>query len=424
MTRSEAAFKKSLAIRETTEGLNSSEVASNLNYVAMAISDQGRVEEAEALYRQSAVIFGTRNSDDDKHEYAKPLNNLGNLLIGKGSLDEGKSLLRKALKLNEESITADHPKTLICLVNLASALTGKNEKDEAESLFKRAQLGLAKTLGLEHPTTIYALTKYAGFLENNGKLAEAEAIYQQMLSTRQSLQGESHNNTLIVMNALGVLLLKKRDYQKAEALFRRVLDVFERTKGPEHRDTLTVIGNLSSLLSVNGDYAEAEHFYRRSLDVFKRMPGPDFKDVREARSAYRQLIFDALYPLILLVIALTYITIGVISKLALPTRLVVFAAAIVCGVAVGRLARRMVKKNVFGLPIEFWAVMIAICLRPRIVQMFLGIPATASIAWVITWIVFGCCFGLVIALFQRIKAVQCIRGLPRALHKIDVARTG
>jgi tetratricopeptide (TPR) repeat protein len=275
----EGTFRRSLAIREKNDGPESYQMASDLNYVALALRDQGKDDEAEALYRRSIAIFELRNNNDEKHEYAKPLSNLAALLGSKdGMLDESEALLRKALKLNEESIGAVHPKALICVGVMAQLLAKKGDLSGAESLFQQALSGFEQVLGADHPRTLHNCRLYADFLETKNDLSQAESLYRRILEVEERKLGRNHPDTLTTVNNLGVLLFKKKEYVEAESLYRRVLDELNRIKGEEPPDTLAVVGNLADSFEECGRMEEALALRQRAVEAQERILGPENLD--------------------------------------------------------------------------------------------------------------------------------------------------
>jgi hypothetical protein len=73
-------------------------VASALNYVAIAVGEQGRLGEQENLLRKALTIYESEASADeasaDKDGLGKILGNLASLLAQRGASDEAEQRLR------------------------------------------------------------------------------------------------------------------------------------------------------------------------------------------------------------------------------------------------------------------------------------------------------------------------------------------
>ncbi len=279
----EAAFRKSLAIREKLDGPKSLSVASELNYLALAVGAQGREGEAEQLLRRALAIYESE-PNADKHDFGKLLNNLASCLYQKGALDEAERMCRRALSLLEEVLGSEHPHTLIALADVAHVLTRKGDYAAAEPLFRRALEGTERVLGPEHPHTLLKIADVASLLDKRGDYAAAEPLYRRALEARERVLGPEHPDTLTSVNNLASVLESKGDYAAAEPLYRRALEAGVRVLGAEHPDTLTSVNNLAGLLGKKGDYAAAEALYRRALEASVRALGAEHPKTRTIKN--------------------------------------------------------------------------------------------------------------------------------------------
>jgi len=75
------------------------------------------------------------------------------LLQATNRLDQAEPLMRRALKIDEDSFGPDHPDVAIDLNNLAGLLKATNRLDQAEPLMRRALKIFEDSLGRDHPNT-------------------------------------------------------------------------------------------------------------------------------------------------------------------------------------------------------------------------------------------------------------------------------
>jgi Flp pilus assembly protein TadD len=181
--------------------------------------------EAEDGYRQ--VIAGDK-------QHADALHLLGVVCLRKGHLQEGESLIRRALALREEASF---------LNNLGSLLLQTERLPAAEAAYRRA-------LQLK-PDHADAHNNLASLLEETGRLLEAEAGYRRALELKPDY-ASAHNN-------LGVLLAKLGRLPEAEIAYRRALEL-----RPDYADAYNNHGNL--FLQTNR-LLEAEAAYRRAIEL-------------------------------------------------------------------------------------------------------------------------------------------------------------
>ena len=103
-------------------------------------------------------------------------NNLGRLLQDQGKLSEAEPLYREALKVSRRTLGDTHSNTLSGINNLGGLLQYQGKLSEAEPLFREALDALRRTLGETHPNTLSSINNLASLLYTQGKLDEAEPI--------------------------------------------------------------------------------------------------------------------------------------------------------------------------------------------------------------------------------------------------------
>ena len=105
------------------------------------------------------------------------LADLAMLLHEQGKLGEAEPLYRRALEGRQAKLGADHPDTLSSLFNLALLLAQQGKLGEAEQLYRRALEGRQAKLGADHPDTLTSLNNVANLLMEQGKHADAGNLF-------------------------------------------------------------------------------------------------------------------------------------------------------------------------------------------------------------------------------------------------------
>ncbi|MHC5111936.1 MAG: tetratricopeptide repeat protein [Planctomycetota bacterium] len=212
---------------------------------------QGRLDEAEALYRQAA-------GDGD----AGTLMGLASLLEDKGEPIQAEEAYRSALK----SWRQQGPDTweLACAMNeLASFLLDKGEFTEAEMLYRESHDIVQRVLPPGHPTRMSTMYNFGRVLHAKGRLDEAETLLRQAV-------GERDPGVLL---SLANLLEDKGEAVQAEEVYRSALKGW-RQEGPDTWELAGAMGNLASFLLNKGEFAEAETLYREARDIVQRVLPP------------------------------------------------------------------------------------------------------------------------------------------------------
>jgi tetratricopeptide (TPR) repeat protein len=193
------------------------ETSQFMDKLANLLMDQGKLDEAELLYREA--LRGLRDKLGDTHPSTlASINNLAILLSDQGKLAEVEPLYREALRGRHEMLGNTHPDTLASIHNMAVLLRNQGKLDEAEPLYREALRGNREMLGSTHPRTLESINNLANLLSNRGKLDEAEPLYREALRGMRETLGDTHSSTLASINNLAILLRKQGKHGQAKAL--------------------------------------------------------------------------------------------------------------------------------------------------------------------------------------------------------------
>jgi hypothetical protein len=217
------------------------------------------------------------------------INNLANLLSDQGKLSDAEPLYREALAGYRRTLGDEHPDTLGSINNLANLLMDQGKLGDAEPLYREALAGCRRTLGDEHPNTLDSIECMAILLKNQVKLGDAEPLYREALAGKRRTLGDEHPSTLGSINNLANLLRAQGKLGDAEPLYREALAGRRRTLGDEHPSTLTSIFNFAGLLWAQGNKAEALVMYRQELEVSRRVLGEDHPETQKHLRNYNNL---------------------------------------------------------------------------------------------------------------------------------------
>ena len=91
------------------------------------------------------------------------INNLALLLKTQGKLGEAEPLYREALDGRRRTLGDSHPSTLTSINNLAGLLQAQGKLGEAEPLYRESLDGHRRVLGDAHPNTRIAEQCWASF---------------------------------------------------------------------------------------------------------------------------------------------------------------------------------------------------------------------------------------------------------------------
>ena len=247
--------------------------------LAEQIGNQGRHQEAEAMYR--AIWKIRRRPDVLGKEHPDTLFSRNNLAwqIGKqGRYQEAEAELRAIRKIQRrpDVLGEGHPDTLTTLSYLAWQIGQQGRYQEAEAMYHDIWKIQRRpdVLGEEHPDTLTTRNDLAFFIASQGRYQEAEAEFLAIweIERRPDVLGEEHPDTLLSRDNLAQQIGWQGRHKEAEAEFRSIWEIRRRPNvlGEEHPDTLVSRGNLAFMIGKQGGYKEAEAMYRAIWEIRRR----------------------------------------------------------------------------------------------------------------------------------------------------------
>jgi tetratricopeptide (TPR) repeat protein len=105
----------------------------SMNNLALVLSNQGKYEQAEEMYRQvlrlKETVLGKENPST-----LTSMNNLAEVLRNQGKYEQAEEMHRQKLRLCETMLGKEHPDTLISIDNLALVLRDQGKYEQAEEM--------------------------------------------------------------------------------------------------------------------------------------------------------------------------------------------------------------------------------------------------------------------------------------------------
>lgn len=259
----EAELRKAVALDERSSAPASSLRSLRLSNLAEVFRVQGNFEGAESLYKE-AVQLDERTPGPPTPEMAIRLSNFGGLLETEGfsALQQKRAeeanrdfrkageLYQKALAIDEKTVGPKHPDYARVLNNLGQLARRERKDEEAERLFRNALAIDEAALGKEHPDVATVLNNLGAVLSDHGDRADAEPLYRRALEIDERALGPAHPEVARDLNNLGSQLFRNGDYAGAEQLIRQAIAIDEKALGPNSPVTNTMRRNLEQLVQM------------------------------------------------------------------------------------------------------------------------------------------------------------------------------
>ncbi|MCW5750784.1 MAG: tetratricopeptide repeat protein [Alphaproteobacteria bacterium] len=249
------------------------ERARRLNADATALQRQGRLAEAEAMFRE-ALALRERLQPEGGAELAESLNNLGLLLRLRGQADAARLLLERALSLRRAAFGEDHPAVAVTLNNLAIARHELGEPGAALALHERALAIRSAAFGPDHPAVAQSLNNIAYIHRSEDRQNAAEPLYRRALDIWSRHDPDSLD-TADGLDNLATLLQDQGRYSEARPMFERALAIREQLLGEKHGLVARSRNNLAHVYRHLGLHRLAEPLHRSSLRLGEELFGAD-----------------------------------------------------------------------------------------------------------------------------------------------------
>lgn len=231
----------------------------------------GRTNEAEADFRKSLVVLGSRLPADDPR-LAYPHHNLGSLLLDRGRTAEAERELRTAYELRRRVLGDRHPETAMTLGFLARALVDWMQYEPAEAAARQVVEVLADKDQFGVASARLLLAQILLYQERH---AESLAPFEQGIAELEALVGGDHSLVLSArgFRAQALLVLGRRTEGMAE--LQRAIAGLEKlgTIGDNQRGELLAV--LGEQRRREGRPAEALELHRRTRQIIVRNYGTD-----------------------------------------------------------------------------------------------------------------------------------------------------
>lgn len=198
--------------------------ATLINNLGLVVYFQGRLEEAESLYRESLHIR-RRILSPDHPDLAQVLTNLGLLMHDLGQLQASTASLEEALAIRQATLPEGHLQILSGLNNLAMVQQANHQYPVAMRLYSEALAGLTALLGADHPSVATTESNLASVLFDLGQFEQAEQRFRHSLDLRRDLHPEGHPYLAYSLVGLGQALTALGRPEEALPLLEEALEI-------------------------------------------------------------------------------------------------------------------------------------------------------------------------------------------------------
>src|SRR5262249_45229065 len=160
--------------------------------------------------------------------------------------DAVRSLFRRVLTIQEQTLGPDHPELAPNLLGIAGvSLIAKGalfDVAEEERLILRGLATREKAFGMEHPFVVETLEGLADFYQDQAPLKYKEvSVRQRILAIQEKTLGPNQTAMVYSLSKLALAYISQHMYAEAA----RLLDIREKTLGPDHPAVVYSLGEMA-----------------------------------------------------------------------------------------------------------------------------------------------------------------------------------
>ena len=269
-------------IRTRLFGERNAETASTVSEIALAYTEERRLDEAEELLiwviELRIDLFSTQSA-----QVAAALNNLALVHQYRREFDDAGSLMGRALQIRRNLPTGQNRALGALYTNLGALMKLRGEPVEATQALRQALAIQEDAIDRDHPEIAATLHDLADALIMLGKTAEADAHLKRALIIKERAYGEDHPRVADTLAVIGVLHASRNEFDLAERTFVRALEIWAERPPLDAVPLAETLSNLAMIRQVQGRPAEAVALYGEAIPRFEANLGPRHPSTLRAR---------------------------------------------------------------------------------------------------------------------------------------------
>ena len=203
---------------------NPSPVADSLHNLAYQLMDQGDLDEAERMLRESLAMESDLADTEALERRATGLNVLGLVLQKKKRYAAAEKSFRQALELRLEIYDENHPDVVRSYNNLATSLYYQEEIEEAKEIYFRSLEVRLRWLEPPNESLAKSFNQLGSALAGQSEFAEAASFFRLALATRRGIHDTDHPAVVTVLLNLGRVLYSVGQLDEAEQYLQEALE--------------------------------------------------------------------------------------------------------------------------------------------------------------------------------------------------------
>lgn len=244
-----------------------------LQNLAEVLLRLGKLDEAESLAAQGIMKF-QQVGEPGRLALADGYDLKGRIETAAVKFTAGEASLKKGLEIREGIWGPLHDQVGKSHLNLGALYVATRREVEAEKSLKSAINIFERMLGPEHLSVADAATNLGNLMEDLGRTRDAEANHLRALRIYEKLFGDDGWAVAQALQNLANSYQSQGRFAEAESTSRRALRVYQKTLPAGHPSIGDLLNNLGNIADDQGRPEEAVRLYQDALSNYQQAYGP------------------------------------------------------------------------------------------------------------------------------------------------------
>jgi serine/threonine protein kinase/tetratricopeptide (TPR) repeat protein len=273
-------LQESLRIQQQLPRDDESSIGLIVAEVAIALLDQGRIDESDGYFSEAMAISRQPNSQGTV-AHAKLIVDLGRIEKMRTNPKQALQHLEHALQLMRHLKGARDIEVGAILAEISNTKVWSDDLVGAEKAAREA-VDIYQSVPPLHPDRVMAEFYLADILFYRGHVDEASALLERVLEAQKQLYGSDSRRVADTLASLAQVRVSQNKFRDAEQMIREALVVHTKSESTAYLQ----IGYLQTMLATvqmrQNRFAEAERVLREALELFGKNIRGDHQYVASA----------------------------------------------------------------------------------------------------------------------------------------------
>ena len=237
------------------------------NSLGLLMLKMGDLNNAEQIFKSITELICANDDAQLLPILGVSYSNLGNALITTGKYSTALKYLEKALKIEQKSLSHNHPDLTATNSNIGVVYQSTGEYSTALSCFKKILDIQHQTLPHDHPNLASTYNNIGMVYQLIGKYSKALSYFKKTLDIQQQALPQNHPDLATTNNNIGMTYRSTGDNSTALLYYQKALEIQQRTLPHNHPDLAAINNNIGMIYQSTGEHSTALPYLKKTLEI-------------------------------------------------------------------------------------------------------------------------------------------------------------